>query len=60
MERFVRRANIERYLRLLEGVSDEAQRRQIEKLLGEERQKQKEAGDLEMQARLNTRHSRSA
>lgn len=50
MDRFVRRANVEHYLRLLETVSDKAERRQIGKLLVEERRKQRQAGDPETQA----------
>lgn len=36
MERFIRRQNIERYRRLLETVTDEAERRKILKLLRDE------------------------
>jgi hypothetical protein len=45
MDQFVRRQNVTRYHRLLETVSDDAQRETICKLLAEERQKQKDAGD---------------
>jgi hypothetical protein len=45
MERFVRRENIKHYQELLKTVKDEAERQRILKLLAEERQKQKEAGD---------------
>jgi hypothetical protein len=45
MERFVRRENIKHYKELLKTLKDEAERQQILKLLAEERQKQKEAGD---------------
>jgi hypothetical protein len=41
MERFVRRENI----KLLKTVKDEAERQRILKLLAEEKQKQKDAGD---------------
>jgi hypothetical protein len=46
MDRFVRSQNVEHYRRLLEGVTDESNRQQIINLLAEERQKQKDAGDL--------------
>lgn len=39
MERFVHRANLERLRRLLHESKDEAQRRQIEKLIAEEEAK---------------------
>ena len=45
MERFVRRQNVEHYLQLLTTITGEAQRQKIMKLLSEERQKQKDAGD---------------
>jgi hypothetical protein len=45
MERFVRRQNVERYLKLLTTITEEDQRHKIMKLLSEERQKQKDAGD---------------
>jgi hypothetical protein len=47
MDRFTRRVNVERYVRLLATVTDETQRKQLEALLAEERRKQKEAGDPE-------------
>jgi len=47
MERFVRRKNIEHYQHLLERVTDEAERQRLIKLLAEEEQKQKDAGDLD-------------
>jgi hypothetical protein len=43
--RFVRNQNVEHYQRLLETVTDLAQREQILKLLAEERQKQEDADD---------------
>jgi hypothetical protein len=46
MDQFVRSQNVERYRRLLERVTDEPDRQQIINLLAEERQKQKNAGDL--------------
>jgi hypothetical protein len=46
VEQFVRSRNIKRYCRLLEGVTEGLQRQTIIKLLAEERQKQKDAGDL--------------
>jgi hypothetical protein len=42
---FVRRENIEHYKALLELATDETEQQQISKLLAEEEQKQKEAGD---------------
>ncbi len=45
MNQFVRSQNVERYRRLLDRVTDELDRQQITKLLAEERQKQKDAGD---------------
>jgi hypothetical protein len=45
MERFIRRQNVERYLRLLETVTEKAERQRILNLLAEERQKQQDAGD---------------
>ena len=46
MGEFVRSQNVKRYSRLLERVTDELDRQQIINLLAEERQKQKDAGDL--------------
>jgi len=45
MERFIRRRNIDHYRHLLETVTDEKEREHILKLLDEEQQKQKNAGD---------------
>jgi len=45
MERFVRRHNVEHYRRLLETTTDEKERQRIFKLLEEELQKQKDAGE---------------
>jgi hypothetical protein len=45
MDRFIRRQNVEHYRHLLETVTDEKERERILKLLEEERQKQKDAGD---------------
>lgn len=45
MDQFIRRHNVENYCRLLELVSNETERQTILKLLAEERQKQKDAGD---------------
>jgi len=44
-ERSVRYLNVERYRRLLKYATDEDRRRHLEKLIAEEQQKQKEAGD---------------
>jgi hypothetical protein len=46
MGEFIRSQNVKRYRRLLERVTDESDRQQIINLLAEERQKQKDAGDL--------------
>ena len=46
MGRFIRRRNVERYWRLLDRVSNESDRQRILELLVQERQKQKDAGDL--------------
>jgi hypothetical protein len=46
MDEFVRRQNVERYRALLLTVTDESTRRMIAVLLAEERQKQKEAGEI--------------
>ncbi len=45
MERFVRRQNVEHYMQLLTTITEGAQRQKIMKLLSEECQKQKDAGD---------------
>jgi len=45
MERFVRRENVKHYRELLKTAKDEAERQRIQKLLAEEVQKQKDAGD---------------
>jgi hypothetical protein len=45
MERFVRCENIKHYRELLKTVNDEAERQRIQKLLAEELQKAKDAGD---------------
>ena len=45
MERFVRHENVKHYRELLETVKDEADRQRIQKLLAEEQQKRKDAGD---------------
>ena len=45
MERFVRRENVKHYRELLKTVKDEAERQRIQKLLAEELQKAKDAGD---------------
>ena len=43
MDRFVRSQNVERHRRLLESVTEKSKRQAILNLLGEERQKQKDA-----------------
>lgn len=45
MERFIRRENIKHLREMLERATDEAQRRQVQKLPDEELQKSKDAGD---------------
>jgi hypothetical protein len=45
MERQVRRENVKHHRELLKTVKDEAERQQIQKLLAEELQKAKDAGD---------------
>ena len=45
MDRFIRRQNVEHFLQLLKTAIDPTERKQLEMLLGEERQKQKDAGD---------------
>jgi hypothetical protein len=45
VDRFIRRENIKHYRELLKTVKDEAERQRILKLLAEEQQKQKDAGD---------------
>jgi hypothetical protein len=45
MERFVRHENIKHYRELLKTVKGESERERILKLLAEEQQKQKDAGD---------------
>jgi hypothetical protein len=46
MDQFIRRRNVERYWRLLDCLSNESDRQTILQLLVEERQKQKDAGDV--------------
>ncbi|MGE5773364.1 MAG: hypothetical protein ACM3Z4_15300 [Hyphomicrobiales bacterium] len=43
--RFIRRENVKHYRLLLDTVTDEAERQKILKLLAEEREKQRAAGD---------------
>ena len=42
---FIRRENVKHYRLLLDTVTDEAERQKILKLLAEEQQKQRDAGD---------------
>ena len=46
MDQFIRRRNVERYWRLLDSMTNELDRQTILQLLIEERQKQKDAGDV--------------
>ena len=45
MDRFIRRENVRHYREMLKMAKDEAERQRILKLLAEEQQKQKDAGD---------------
>ena len=45
MERFIRRENVKHFRDLLNAAKTEAERERIQKLLNEEIQKQKDAGD---------------
>ena len=45
MYRFIRAENVQRYVHLLDHVTDEPVRQRILQLLAEEQQKQKAAGD---------------
>jgi hypothetical protein len=45
VDRFIRRENVKHYKALLNAATDEAERQRIGKLLAEEKQKQKDAGD---------------
>ena len=47
VDKFVRHQNVERYSRLLETVINDNHRKSLAKLLAEEKQKQKDAGDPE-------------
>ena len=46
MHRFIRGENVQRYIHLLDRVTDEPDRQRILQLLADERQKQQDAGDL--------------
>ena len=45
MDRFIRRENVKHYRELLKAAKAEAERQRILKLLAEEQQKQRDAGD---------------
>ncbi|MBV9348505.1 MAG: hypothetical protein JO245_11070 [Pseudolabrys sp.] len=45
MDRFVRRENIRHYRALLQTATDPAERERLLRLIEEEKQKQKDAGD---------------
>ena len=47
--KFTRRQNVERYRRLLKTATDEERRNYLSRLIVEEQQKQKDAGDSEYQ-----------
>ena len=42
---FIRRENVKHYRRLLEAITDESERQKILRLLAEEQNKQRDAGD---------------
>jgi hypothetical protein len=46
-EKFTRHQNVERYRRLLKTATDEERRKYLDRLIVEEQQKQKNAGDSE-------------
>jgi hypothetical protein len=46
MDQFIRRRKVERYWRLLDSATNGSDRQAILQLLVEERQKQKDAGDV--------------
>ena len=46
-DKFTRHQNVERYRRLLKTATDEERRSYLDRLIVEERQKQKDAGDSE-------------
>ena len=46
MDQFIRRENVKHYRLLLEQITDEAERRRIQKLLAEEIKKQQDSGDM--------------
>ncbi|MGD0151039.1 MAG: hypothetical protein ABSB77_20850 [Xanthobacteraceae bacterium] len=46
MNQFIRRRNVERYWHILDSVTSELDRQTILQLLVEERQKQRDAGDV--------------
>jgi len=45
MDRFIRRENVKHFRKLLETEKDETERQRLLRLLAEEQQKQKDAGD---------------
>ena len=45
MDRLIRRENVRHFRELLRTVKEEAERQRIQKLLAQEQQKQKDAGD---------------
>ncbi len=48
MERFIRQQNVVHYRQLLEAATDEDKKQRILRLLEEEKQKQKDAGDKDL------------
>ena len=48
-DKFTRHQNVERYRRLLKTATDEERRNYLGRLIVEEQQKQKDAGDSEYQ-----------
>jgi hypothetical protein len=49
MERFIRQKNVERFCHLLRTITDEHKKRTIERLLAEERQRQRDAGEVALE-----------
>jgi hypothetical protein len=46
METFIRQKNVERFCHLLRTITDEHKKRTVERLLAEERQGQRDAGEV--------------
>ena len=50
MDRFIRSQNVEHFIQLLKTATDPSERERLEGLLAEERQKQKDAGEMPAQS----------